>query len=192
MPENLHHHSDEQLVEFVARRDESVQAMNVAHAAMEILYDRYARPLRPFLATRVNPRDEAEDVQQMVWTKVWRGPHGSLAEGHFRAWLYRIARNAAIDHHRKMRPELVDDLDTRSDPRGQSPETGLIEQARKEALSRCLERLEAALVALVRARLEGRSYDEISKELSLALQRAYKMYHSAKKQLQTCVERELS
>jgi RNA polymerase sigma factor (sigma-70 family) len=192
MPEDPHQLSDEDLAAIIDRRGQSVQAMGLAHAAMEMLYHRHARPLRSFLAARVIPSSDTEDMHQVVWQHVWSHLPDGFQGGSFRAWLYRIARNAAIDHRRKMRPELVDDLETRPDPRGDSPEAGLDEQARKDALSRCLEKLEAGLIALVRARLAGRSYEEISQELGLAPKRAYKMYHGAKNQLQTCVERALS
>jgi RNA polymerase sigma factor (sigma-70 family) len=192
MPEDLHHHGDEELAAIIGRRGRSIQAMSLAHAAMETLYIRHARPLRSFLAARVIPSADTDDVHQVVWQHVWSHLPNGFQGGNFRAWLYRIARNAAIDHGRKMRPDLVDDLETRPDPRGESPEAGLDEQARKDALSQCLAKLEAGLIALVRARLAGRSYEEINQELGLAPRRAHKMYHGAKKQLQTCVERALS
>ncbi len=192
MPEDLDQTGDENLAAIIGRRAESSQAMSLARGAMETLYHRHAQPLRSFLAARVNWRADVEDVHQTVWEHIWSHLPGGFHGGNFRAWLYQIARNAAIDHNRKLRPDTRDDLETQPDPRGNSPEAGLVDQALKETLRRCLEKLEAGLTSLVRARLAGRSYGEISQELSLAPKRAHKLYHRAKKLLQTCVERELS
>jgi RNA polymerase sigma factor (sigma-70 family) len=194
MPENFSILGDEELAAKVARRAESVQAKEAADAAMEILCLRYAEKLGAYLAARVNPRDQAEDVQQTVWAHVLS--HLDHFDGrNFRAWLFKIAHNAMIDSIRGMRLQLVEDLDNRPDSRGQSPESVLARQELKEALERCMKTLEAeraGVAALVRARLAGWSYAEISRELKLAPDRAQQMYHRAKKQLQNCVERELS
>jgi len=192
MPEDLDHFRDEELTAIVGRRAQSTHAMSVARTAMETLYHRHARPLRSFLAARVNRRADVEDVHQTVWEHIWGHLPSGFDGRNFRAWLYQIARNAAIDHNRKRRPDTRDDLETRPDPHGNSPEAGMAEQALKATLQRCLEKLETALIALVRARLAVLSYSEISQKLSLAPERAHKLYHKAKKQLQTCVEREMS
>jgi RNA polymerase sigma-70 factor (ECF subfamily) len=192
MPEDLRILADEELAAIVARRAGSIQAMNAAHAAMEVLYHRHVRPLRLFLSARVGQQADVEDVLQVVWQQVWHHLPGGFTGGNFRAWLYQIARNAVIDHHRKPRLEPRDDLGMRPDPRASSPEAGLVEQARQEALRRCLEKLEPGLAALVRARLAGETYEAICSRLNLAPSRAHKMYHQAKKQLRACVERERS
>jgi RNA polymerase sigma-70 factor (ECF subfamily) len=192
MPEDVLYSGDEDLAAIIARRAESVQAMNAAHAAMETLYHRHTRPLRSFLAARVIPQADAEDLQQIVWHQVWNHLPDSFNGSNFRAWLYRIARNAAIDDSRRWRPEVRDDLETRPDPRGHSPEAGLAEQARRAALQRCLDKLDPQVVIIVKARLAGAGNAVICQQLSLTPGRAHKLYHKAKKQLQTCVERALS
>jgi DNA-directed RNA polymerase specialized sigma24 family protein len=68
----------------------------------------------------------------------------------------------------------------------------MLARERAEALRRCLEKLEATVVELVRARLAGEDYVAICQKLNLKPARAHKMYHQAKGQLQSCVERELS
>jgi RNA polymerase sigma-70 factor (ECF subfamily) len=192
MAEDLTNSRDEDLAALIAGRAASVRAMSLARAAMEILYRRHERPLRMFLAARVIPSGDAEDVQQIAWQRVWHRQPGGFTGGNFRAWLYEIARNAAIDHNRERRPDTRDDLASQPDPHGEEPESALVEQARAEALRRCLDKLDPQVVALVRARLTGAGYALICQKLSLRPGQAHKMYHQAKKQLQACVERALS
>src|SRR5271166_5949051 len=192
MDEDLAESGDESLAALVARCAESMQAMRTAHEAMEILYRRHGRPLLSFLAARVSPRSDAEDLSQRVWQQLWLHlPRSGFSGDRFRALLYEIARNAVIDHHRKRRPEARDDLE-RLVGNSTDPSAGLLEAERTEALRRCLEKLEPQIAELIRSRLAGESYPEICKRLTLEARRAHMLYHKASKRLQSCVERELS
>src|SRR4051794_32734263 len=93
--------SDDELAARIARRGDSDEALRVARAAFEQLYQRHARLLSAFLTTRVR-RSELDDLHQEVWQRVWlRLPAHYQQRGQFRAWLHQIARNALIDHGRK-------------------------------------------------------------------------------------------
>ncbi len=69
-------------------------------SAMEALFRRYRRPVFAWLLRTVPDRADAEDLYQEVWLKVVRGIDGYSAGG-FKAWLWRIVRNAAVDRARK-------------------------------------------------------------------------------------------
>jgi RNA polymerase sigma-70 factor (ECF subfamily) len=67
------------------------------------LYDRYHRGIFRYLYYRVGDRQAAEDLTSEVFLRMLRfisGFHPPAAL--FQAWLFQIARNLAIDHHRKM------------------------------------------------------------------------------------------
>jgi RNA polymerase sigma-70 factor (ECF subfamily) len=185
--------TDEELAALIALRADSVEAMRRAHEAAHFLYLRHARLLRTFLVARV-ARSEVDDLHQQTWQLVWRHLPGHFRElKNFRAWLYKIARHALIDQARKKQPVPADNLDTKEAARDDdSPERLLIENERRVALERCLERLGAGPVALVRARLGGEDYEVVCKRLGLKSNKAYKMLHKAKKQMKTCMERALS
>jgi RNA polymerase sigma-70 factor (ECF subfamily) len=72
-----------------------------------------ADPLRRFLRSRVGDRDLAEDLLQEVFLRLHerREPIGELER--IDAWLFRVARNVAIDHLRR-RGAL--ELDEHSEP----------------------------------------------------------------------------
>lgn len=186
--------SDEALAELIACRDESARAWKLAQEACGQLYQRHARKLLAFLAARGN-REDMEDVHQRIWERVWQHLPEGFRGGNFRAWLYQIARNGLIDHSRKRHPDVYGDEFSPTARDGDRPDLWLLEQERMVILSRCLERLEsetAQAAHLVRARLAGESYSEVCGRLGLRPDRAHKLFHLAKEQLQKCVERATS
>jgi RNA polymerase sigma-70 factor (ECF subfamily) len=180
--------SDESLAETIAQRDQAGDGGRAARDACERLYLRHARLLLAFLSGRVK-RSDLEDRHQAVWEVVWRRLPGGFQGGNFRAWLYRIARNLVIDEGRKHRPDLFGE----DEPPVPAPaEDGAEAAERCEVLRGCLDRLAPELADLVRARLAGDSYEEICPRLGLKPERAHKLFHQAKEQLQACVQRALT
>jgi len=185
--------TDEQLTEVIAKRDWSREAWQQAQDACAQLYQRHARKLLVFLAARGNKSD-AEDIAQKVWQQVWQRLPESFHGGNFRAWLYQIARNSLIDHGRKMRPDQLGEDNPPMAREADRPDVVLAEQERLTILSRCLEKLrsqDAQSAELVRSRLAGESYPDLCKRLGIKPERAHKMFHLAKENLQRCVERSL-
>jgi RNA polymerase sigma-70 factor, ECF subfamily len=69
--------------------------------AFTVIYDTYAGRLYRFLALRVTEPADAEDLLQRVFVKVIEAlPRYEDRGLPFGAWLFRIARNVAIDHAR--------------------------------------------------------------------------------------------
>lgn len=56
--------------------------------------------LRPFVARRVQSADDVDDVVQEVFLRMQRGLGELRDDERFGPWVYRVARNAIIDHHR--------------------------------------------------------------------------------------------
>jgi RNA polymerase sigma factor (sigma-70 family) len=181
--------SDEQLAGVIAGRGETDEGWKLAREAFSQLYVRHARKLLGFLSARVH-RNDLEDIHQAIWERVWNHLPTGFHGGNFRAWLHQIARNYIIDHSRKKRAdELAEDYDV-ADSRVGRPDEAVVEQERRAALSRCLERLAESARLLVNARLGGESYDEICPRMGLKMAQAHKLFHQAKEQLRRCVETE--
>ena len=92
--------------------------------AFGLIYDHYLPKIYRFILMKVSRREEAEDITHQVFLKAWTsiGTHYSEMDLPFSSWLYRIAKNAVIDHYRRERPTLniddhegVDELITRHD-----------------------------------------------------------------------------
>ena len=85
--------SDEILITRVARGEPN---------ALEILYDRYAATILGICLRIIGDRSEAERVLEETFWQIWQGAATYEAQGgSFERWLFRIARNLAIDIYRQ-------------------------------------------------------------------------------------------
>ncbi len=90
--------------------DATVDQLAVAATSGDIeavgrLYDALVGPIYRYVAVRVRRREDAEDLTHLVFERIF----GALPRFHhngrpFAAWAFRIARNAVIDHQRRLRP----------------------------------------------------------------------------------------
>ena len=77
---------------------------------MQTLYRRYSHELYGFAYRSLGDRGAADELVQDVFTSVWRHAESyDRRRGSVRTWVYRIARNAIIDHRRRssVRPGLT-------------------------------------------------------------------------------------
>ena len=83
--------------------DELVQRMAEAEVgALEVLYDRYARPVFAFAVRMLGDAPLAEEVLQEAFTRAWQqATRFDLARGSFASWLLSITHNLAIDELRR-------------------------------------------------------------------------------------------
>ena len=66
------------------------------------LYERHAQKVFRFLYARLDNRLDAEDLTEDVFIRVWRSLPTYRDWGNpFLAYVFRIARNALIDHYRR-------------------------------------------------------------------------------------------
>ena len=69
------------------------------------LYDALVGPIYRYVAIRLRRREDAEDVTQLVFERIVGAlPRYRHSGKPFAAWAFRIARNAVIDHQRRLRP----------------------------------------------------------------------------------------
>lgn len=66
--------------------------------AFTILYDMYSKSLFGIISNLIKDREEAEDVLQEVFVKIWKNIDSyNESKGRFYTWMLNIARNASID-----------------------------------------------------------------------------------------------
>ncbi len=83
---------EQEIVKAAAKGDEQ---------AFAALYDTYLDSIYRFIYLRVEDQQTAEDIAANVFLKAWEKLDNYQFRGiPFRAWLFRIARNAVIDHYR--------------------------------------------------------------------------------------------
>ena len=90
----LNNLSDEELVD---------RARKGSVAPFQALFERYRGPLWNFLLRQGAREDQAEDLFQTTFLKVFRALPSFRIEGRFRTWLYTIAVNVLNDERRAAR-----------------------------------------------------------------------------------------
>jgi RNA polymerase sigma-70 factor (ECF subfamily) len=89
---NTENRSEDNVVKAAAKGDEQ---------AFASLYDTYVDNIYRFIFLRVEDQQTAEDLTSTVFLRAWEKLDRYQIRGvPFRAWLFRIARNAVIDHYR--------------------------------------------------------------------------------------------
>jgi len=84
--------SDQQLVyEYLHGNDE----------ALYILIKRYLKPIFSFVFRNVSSTQDAEDITQEVFVKIWRNLKKFDQQKSFKTWIFAIAKNTALDHLKK-------------------------------------------------------------------------------------------
>jgi len=136
--------SDEVLASQVARGN---------GAALETLYDRHASTVLAVSLKVIGDQAAAEDVLQETFWRAWRSASTYQPQrGSFTGWLFRIARNLAIDAYRRrnVRPPqmaVMDDADSILDQVA-DPDMDVAEQAQSLFKNR---QVRDALASLPRA-----------------------------------------
>ena len=76
-------------------------------ASFELLLHRYRTPLVNFLYRMVRNREQAEDLAQEVFLRVYRARAEYVPSARFTTWLFRIATNLALNSVRDHRYEKL-------------------------------------------------------------------------------------
>ena len=85
------------------RPDELPPRAGQAVAVLESLFADFQTPILNYLYRLVGDPALAEDLVQEAFTRAWRARAQLVVVDNPRAWLYRIATNAARDHLRRRR-----------------------------------------------------------------------------------------
>src|SRR5215470_15401287 len=77
------------------------RAGNGDRAALEVLYERYARTVYGLALRRLGDRGRAEDAVQETFVSIWRAARTfDPGRGPGAPWLFAVARNAIVDRSR--------------------------------------------------------------------------------------------
>lgn len=169
-----------------------VRAAQADSAAFGALYERYRDRVYAYLRTRTRSVEDAADLTQQVFLQALDALPRYRARGApFAAWLLRIARNAAINEHKRRRETVAWDLlpEALHPHLGDGPEVQVLQ---REAIARLHEALAACdagarevlalhfaagLTVRETAAVVGRSEAAVKKQLTRTIRALKERYH---------------
>lgn len=178
--------TDNELVVRCLQRDE---------VAWQLLVERHSRRVLNIAYQFTGRRDEAEELAQEVFLRVFRSLRQFDLTTHFVPWLVRVSRNLCIDEHRSRAREkaalVADEVDPeRTEDTGASPYRNLEEKELEQRVRRGLAELgEELRTALVLRDLQGLSYSEIAEVLHLAVGTVKSRIHRGRLELATVLSK---
>lgn len=162
--------------DIVQMKDEDIlRASQWEPAMFEMLVERYQEPLLRAALRVVRGREEAEDVVQEAFVKIYKnaGKFEKYDGIEFKSWAYKIAINTAITHYRKLKRGefLTDDPAVFEAIDEESPATRYSFAAdAKAAVASALAQMPAHLQSVLRRYyLEDKSYRVIAEEENISI-----------------------
>lgn len=163
----------------------------------EILVQRYLSRVYSITYRVVSNKEEAEDITQEVFIKVYHGLKKFEQQASFSTWIYRIATNTALDSLDKMarRPKIhIRLFSSKNDQQmsGQNdhdlaaasetePEEAAQQSELRECIRNVLKKLDREQARLLLLRdFDDRSYEEIAKLLEAGLSAVKMRIHRAR------------
>ena len=159
--------------------------------AFEALFRKYASAITGFASSFVGSRARAEELAQETFVHLYRARHSYKPQARFATWLYRIATNLCLSdlrrpEHRTVQAgpapadETANAVELLPDPAGRTGEEELVLRESLERLRQGLERLPAQQrAAILLARAEGMSYDEVAVALGCSVSAVKSLIHRA-------------
>ncbi len=162
-------------------------------SAFEILVKKHTRGVLNLVYRYIGDAARAEDVAQDIFVKVYRARMKYEPKAKFSTWLYRIAVNHCLNEirSRKSQPALAAPInDLLEEPAGEHPDSRLSRQELQRAVKAAIDSLpENQRMAVILARYEEMSYDEIASTLGLSLEAVKSVLFRAKENLKQALSR---
>ncbi len=155
-------------------------------SAFEKLYTHMGGPLEDFLAVILHSREDARELTQEVFAYVWEHRERFSSGRNFKGYLYVKAKNLALDQLRRRKVELkyvemttpnADTLDHPVDELIAARETELLIRLTLATMSEKKRRV------FEMRRFEGKSDDEIARELDITRQTVQVYVSTVQKEL---------
>jgi RNA polymerase sigma-70 factor (ECF subfamily) len=134
--------------------------------AFAVLYETHLDRVYRHVRYRVGDPDLTEDITAQVFLRAWQAIHRyRQMEGRpFLAWLYTIANNLIVDHHRRARRELQGIDPARHTAGTSDPEAIAVSGDLQEQIRAAIARLKPDYQLVVALRLiEDMDYEEIAR-----------------------------
>ena len=158
--------------------------------ALKEIFDKYHKKVYRIAYGVVRHREEALDIVQEVFIKLFRSIKNFKGKSHFYTYLYRMVMNTAIDHARKTGKQFISSLDDEgsfepSDELEKGPERILLQKELEERVKWAMEKLPAEQrAALIFRDVEGLSYQEMTEAMGCSIGTVMSRLHYGRKRIQ--------
>jgi RNA polymerase sigma-70 factor (ECF subfamily) len=158
--------------------------------ALKEIFDKYHKKVYRIAYGVVRQREEALDIVQEVFIKLFRSIKNFKGKSHFYTYLYRMVMNTAIDHARKTGKQFISSLDEEgsfepSDELEKGPERILLQKELEEKVKWAMEKLPAEQrAALIFRDVEGLSYQEMAEAMGCSIGTVMSRLHYGRKRIQ--------
>lgn len=134
--------------------------------------------------------EQNEDLEQEVYTRVWKNSDKYQEKGTFNAWIRTISANLSKDYLKSSQKKLSDNstgdettLSLVKDGK-ESPEDLLLKKERQKLISEAINKLKPKFKEVVMLyEIENKTYEEISEELKCPIGTVKSRLYNAKKEL---------
>ena len=158
--------------------------------ALKEIFEKYHKKVYSIAYGVVRQREEALDVVQEVFIKLFRSIKNFRGRSQFYTYLYRMVMNTAIDHKRKAGKQFMPSLDEEgsiqpSDDAEKGPERVLLQKELEERVKLAMDKLPAEQkAALIFRDVEGLSYQEMAEAMGCSIGTVMSRLHYGRKRMQ--------
>jgi RNA polymerase sigma-70 factor (ECF subfamily) len=159
--------------------------------AFDELFHKYRDKIYSTAYRMINNQEDALDLTQEIFLKVYQKIGKYDFKSTFSTWLYRLAMNVCIDELRKRKKvNLVPLSQDYADEK--TPADNVISKEEEDLIWEALNSLkEKERAILVLRDVEGLPYDEIAKILKCSLGRVKSRIHESREKLKMALERSM-
>jgi RNA polymerase sigma-70 factor (ECF subfamily) len=158
--------------------------------AFTSLYNLYADKLYYFALGLLKTEEDAENLTQEVFIKIWETRSRIDPDNSFNAYLFTIARNTIFNQHRKKLNEIayLNHLELYPQVSEEGTESIYFFKELREQLDRCVDKLPPQQQRVFTlSRNDGFSHREIAREMGIAEKTIAAHMRLALKSLRTCL-----
>ena len=158
--------------------------------ALKEIFDKYHKEVYRIAYGVVRQREEALDIVQEVFIKLFRSIKNFRGRSQFYTYLYRMVMNTAIDHARKAGKQFISSLDEEGsfepfDNIEKGPERILLQKELEERVKSAMDKLPAEQkAALIFRDVEGLSYQEMAEAMGCSIGTVMSRLHYGRKRIQ--------
>jgi len=145
--------------------------------AFEQLIQQYEKRIYNYCFRMTNNQEDAEDLTQEIFIKVYKSLHSFKGNSQFSTWIYRIAYNTCVDKYRKQKIKMIsltsndeDEKDIDLPSNEPLPEDQIVNKEQYQLLCECISMLKPEYkTAIILRDIQNYTYEEIASILNIPL-----------------------